>query len=63
MSWSGSELFTSITAATAAACPVIMTSGSIRSDEYATWLAEKQTGTSRFSASARFGSMTRQGIW
>jgi hypothetical protein len=41
---------------------MIMYCGSIRSVEYATWVAEKATGTRRFVASARFGIMTRYGI-
>jgi len=33
------------------------------SEEYATWLADMQTGTSRLVASVRFGRSTRYGIW
>jgi hypothetical protein len=42
-----------------AAWPRIMYCGSMRSVEYATWLAEKQTGTSRLVASALLGSSIR----
>ena len=48
-----------IVAATPAACPRIMYCGSIRTDEYATWLAENATGTSRFVTSARYGRRMR----
>ena len=49
-------------AAIPAACPRIMYCGSMRRLEYAMWLAEKHTGTSRLATSARRGSITRNGI-
>jgi alkylation response protein AidB-like acyl-CoA dehydrogenase len=52
-----------IFAASPAAWPRIIYCGSIRTEEYATWLAENATGTSRLRASLRFGSMIRYGIW
>ena len=41
---------------------MIMYCGSMRSVEYATWLAENATGTSRFVACCLRGSITRYGI-
>jgi hypothetical protein len=41
---------------------MIMYCGSIRSEAYATWDADAETGTSRFVASVRRGVMLRYGI-
>ncbi len=46
-------------AAVAADWARIMKTGSMRIEPYAMWLAESATGTRRFVASARFGTMAR----
>ena len=46
-------------AAIAAACPTVMKTGSIRMVPYATWLDDRQTGTSRLSHSSFFGVIAR----
>src|SRR5215203_973853 len=49
-------------AATPAACPSSISVGSIRTDPNATCDADRQSGTSRFSASSRRGVSARYGI-
>ena len=46
-------------AATAADWPRTMNTGSIRIDPYAMWLADRQTGTSRFAHWASSGTIAR----